>query len=145
MAVYLKALPQAPPKGAEPPWWTFFTGRKQRAVTDETQQPRGAKIYADQCADCHGKNGEGAREAYPRLAGNRAITMEAPANVIRAVLSGGYPPTTAGNPRPYGMPPFAHVLNDDEIAAVASYIRASWGNAAQPITAFEVQQYRAPR
>lgn len=33
--------------------------------------------------------------------------MEVPANLIRVVLSGGYLPATAGNPRPYGMPPFS--------------------------------------
>ena len=31
------------------------------------------------------------------------------------VLNGGYPPGTSKNPRPHGMPPFSHILNDDEV------------------------------
>ena len=145
MAVYLKALPQAPPKGAEHPWWSFFIRTRSAVGPADIPEALGAKIYGDHCADCHGKDGEGARGAYPPLAGNRAVTLEVPANVIRAVLSGGYPPATAGNPRPYGMPPFSHVLTDDEIAAVVSYIRRAWGNDAKLVSAYEVQQYRARR
>ena len=42
------------------------------------------------------------------------------------LLNGGFPPSTAGNPRPYDMPPFAHELNDEEVAAVGP-ISASRG------------------
>jgi mono/diheme cytochrome c family protein len=61
---------------------------------------------------------------------------------VRAVISGGYPPSTAGNPRPYGMPPFGQVLDDRQIAAVLSHVRASWGNDAPAVTTLEVLQYR---
>jgi mono/diheme cytochrome c family protein len=68
--------------------------------------------------------------------------MEEAANPIRIVLNGGFAPATAGNPRPYGMPPFAHVLSDTEVAAVVSYIRAGWGNNAPPINGSDVDRYR---
>ena len=94
---------------------------------------QGRKIYEENCADCHGDQGEGSAGAYPPLAGNRAVTMDPPANVVRIVLGGGYPPATAGNPRPFGMPPYATVLSDAEIAAVLTMIRASWGNNGSPV------------
>jgi mono/diheme cytochrome c family protein len=144
MAVYLKALPQAPPKDAGEPWWSWFV-QKKSAPPDEAEQTRGAKLYETHCADCHGDHGEGALDAYPALAGNRAVTLAVPANVIRAVLSGGYLPATGGNLRPYGMPPFSHVLNDADVAALVSYIRGSWGNQASPVSPFDVQQYRIGR
>jgi mono/diheme cytochrome c family protein len=62
--------------------------------------------------------------------------------VVRMVLAGGYPPSTAGNPRPFGMPPFVHVLSDTEIAAVATYIRAAWGNQADDVSAADVVRHR---
>ena len=68
--------------------------------------------------------------------------MAVPANLIRVVLSGGYPPATAGNPRPYGMPPFSPVLDDAEVAAVVTSIRGSWGNAAEPVSHLDVLRYR---
>jgi mono/diheme cytochrome c family protein len=145
MAMYLKELPQAPPKDTGEPWWSFLGGRKRTASLSTEVRARGAKIYEQSCADCHGAKGEGEAGAFPALAGNRAVTMPVSANAIRAVLSGGYVPATAGNPRPYGMPPFSHVLSDSDIAAVLSYVRNAWGNEAAPISALEVQQYRAGR
>ena len=113
MAVFLKALPQARSVAVEAP------ARAPDAAARELLG-RGEKLYARHCADCHGERGEGAPGAYPPLAGNRAVTMDVPANIVRIVLHGGFPPATAGNPRPYGMPPFLHVLDDADIAAVAS-------------------------
>jgi mono/diheme cytochrome c family protein len=81
--------------------------------------------------------------AYPALAGNRVLTMDPAVNAIRIVLHGGFPPGTAGNPRPYGMPPYGHQLDDDQVAAVVSYLRASWGNAAAPVSTVEVNRYRS--
>ena len=80
---------------------------------------------------------------YPPLGGNRALTMEQAVNPIRIVLNGGFAPGTAGNPRPYSMPPFGHVLNDMEVAQVVSYLRSAWGNNAPPIDSTDVNRYRA--
>ena len=132
MAVYLKALPQ-----------TAAATRNGAHGVAGDEAKRGAKVYEEHCADCHGERGEGASGAYPALAGNRAVTMGVSANVVRVVLSGGYLPATAGNPRPYGMPPFAHVLDDASIAAVVSYIRGAWGNRADPVSQLEVMKSRA--
>ena len=61
------------------------------------------------------------------------------------VLVGGFPPSTEGNPRPYGMPPFAYDLSDQEVAAVVTYIRQSWGNSAAPVSPIEVGASRGVR
>ena len=61
--------------------------------------------------------------------------MASPVNSIRMVLNGGYPPGTKKNPRPHGMPPFSHILNDDEVAAVVTYIRVAWDNSGTPVHA----------
>jgi mono/diheme cytochrome c family protein len=139
MAVYLQSLPAAPDPlpAAAPP--------------DQALMTLGGRLYDRHCADCHGADGRGRGSAakagsgttYPPLAGNRTLTMAEPVNAIRIVLSGGFPPSTAGNPRPYGMPPFSPVFNDAEAAAVISYVRASWGNAAPQVTAAQVNRYRA--
>jgi mono/diheme cytochrome c family protein len=64
-------------------------------------------------------------------------------NAIRMVLNGGYPPGTAGNPMPYGMPPFAQSLSDVEVAAVVTYIRTAWGNHGTPVSAKDVNVLRS--
>jgi len=136
MADYLKSLPAEKEE------------RQPAAPPPEPVMQMGRKLYEQHCADCHGKNGRGAAgedgaPAYPPLAGNRTLLMEEPVNAIRVVLSGGFAPSTQGNPRPYGMPPYSQVLDDTEAAAVASYVRASWGNAARMVTPAEVNGYRA--
>ncbi len=105
----------------------------------------GAALYREHCASCHGVAGQGAPGAYAPLAGNHDVTLPQTANLTRIVERGGFPPSTAGNPRPYGMPPFGQTLSDQDIADVLSFIRQSWGNAAAPVSAFEVHRARAPR
>jgi mono/diheme cytochrome c family protein len=131
MAAYLKTLPSVP--SARP---------RDAPAADEAMLKRGATVYRDRCESCHGAHGEGATGAYPALAGNRAVVMEPPTNVIRAVLSGGFQPATAGNPRPWGMPPFGHVLDDADVAAVVSVIRNRWGNQASAVSVNDVQRLR---
>jgi len=130
MAVFLKGLPPQshPAQPGGPP------GAAQLA--------NGERLYVRHCAECHGEQGEGAQNAYPPLAGNRVVTMETPANLVQLVLHGGYLPATAGNPRPYGMPPFRHLLDDAEVADVLSYIRHAWGHRASPVTMLDVLQYQ---
>jgi mono/diheme cytochrome c family protein len=136
MAVYLKSLPQ----NIGPPERQVV---RSRGPGPEELIKLGANLYGKHCVECHKANGEGAPLAYPPLAGNRAITTHSAINSIRIVLNGGYPPSTDGNPRPYGMPPFGPFLNDQEVAAIVSYIRASWGNRAEAVSPFEVGRYRA--
>lgn len=133
MAVYLKSLPQ---KDTTPP-----PTNQARLVSPETME-LGRKVYVAQCAMCHGTEGRGQPPAYPLLANNQSITMESPVNAIRMVLNGGYPPGTRKNPRPHGMPPFAHILNDEEVAAVTTYIRVAWGNSGTPVNAKQVNDLR---
>jgi mono/diheme cytochrome c family protein len=132
-AAYLQSLPEVEP---------FNQGKPSQSPL----LPRGEQLFAQHCATCHGADGQGLQVsgnvALPALAGNRAVTMPSTANLVRIVLAGGYAPSTAGNPRPFGMPPFVHVLNDDDIAAVISYIRFSWGNKAEPVSAADVVRHR---
>jgi mono/diheme cytochrome c family protein len=133
MAVYLKELPM---RDAEPP-----PPSQARLVAPETME-LGRRTYDKQCAMCHGVEGKGQPPAFPPLAGNQSITMLSPVNSIRMVLNGGYPPGTRKNPRPHGMPPFSHVLNDAEAAAVVTYIRVAWGNTGTPVQPAQVNELR---
>lgn len=108
----------------------------------EAMMKAGAKVYKDHCVSCHQAKGEGIPRIYPPLANNESITMRNPVNPIRIVLNGGFPPSTEGNPRPYGMPPFYQDLNDEQVAAVVTFIRQSWGNNAPPTWPVEVERSR---
>ena len=68
--------------------------------------------------------------------------MPSPNNLIQTILWGGYTPATAGNPRPFGMPPFVLNLRDREIAALSTYLRSICVNRSAPVTELEVSQAR---
>jgi mono/diheme cytochrome c family protein len=133
MAVYLKALPQ---RDSEPP------PEAQAKLVMPAVMESGRLIYQQQCAMCHGDEGKGSPPSFPPLAGNRSITMATPVNSIRTVLNGGYPPGTRKNPRPHGMPPFSHILNDAQVSAVVTYIRTAWNNTGTPVAPEQVSDLR---
>jgi mono/diheme cytochrome c family protein len=133
MAVYLKALPVGDAGPAIP--------SSARLVAPNVMET-GRKIYEKQCAVCHGAEGLGRPPVYPPLANNQSITMLSPVNSIRTVLNGGYPPGTKKNMRPHGMPPFSHILNDDEVSAVVTYIRVAWNNTGTPVTPAQANELR---
>ena len=88
----------------------------------------------------HGADGLGKPSVYPALAGNRLVTAASANNALRTVLFGGFGPSTARNPRPYGMPPYAHRLSATDIAAVLTYVRSAWGNAATAVSPTAVSE-----
>lgn len=104
---------------------------------------RGVKLYETHCAQCHGKSGLGRANAYPALAGNPAVSRTPTNNLILKVLHGGFGPSTAGNPKPFGMPPFLLSLSDAEIAAILTYIRNAWGNSGAAVSEFDINRVRA--
>ena len=115
--------------------------KQDRKLSTTEGQQIGQSLYLNQCAQCHGDHGEG-RGDYPPLAGNRTVIMNSSVNLVRIILSGGFAPTTEGNPRPYGMPPFGHTLSDSEVAAVATYVRNAWGHKAGAVMQLDVQKTR---
>ncbi|WNO06398.1 cytochrome c [Rhodoferax mekongensis] len=129
MALYLQTLS----KGAAAP---------KPAPASVRENALGAKLYENQCAQCHGKRGEGVENAYPALAGNRAVLMDNTNNLVLILLKGAYGPSTTGKPQPFGMPPYQFALNDVEMANVLSFIRNSWGNHALPVTEFDINKIR---
>jgi mono/diheme cytochrome c family protein len=103
------------------------------------------QLYQTHCASCHGEQGQGQGKLYPALAGNPAVQLERPDNLIQMALYGGYGPSTALRPRPYGMPPFVLTLSNQEIADVITYVRQSWGNQAGAVSPLQVDKVRAAK
>lgn len=85
-------------------------------------QEVGQQVYSNNCAACHQASGQGIEGVYPSLAGSALVT-EPYEGVIQILLNGRG-----------GMPSFSSDLSNEQIAAVASYIRNAWGNDAEPIT-----------
>lgn len=142
VAAYLKQLPQQPSP-------VSGRGAPTQPGTDAPPALRtaGIHLYTRHCASCHGDTGEGQRTpdgqlAYPALAGNRAVTVGSPVNLVHVVMNGGYGPSTQGHPRPFGMPPYVLTLSDADMAAVLTHVRSAWGNQAGAVAELDVQRLR---
>ncbi len=137
MGVYLKSLPQH--GGGS----TAANARRIGRRAQSALRGSARKSMTRSARRCHGKRGEGKLPDFPPLANNQSIQMTSAVNPVRMVLNGGYAPGTSKNPSPYGMPPFAQSLSDDEVAAVVTFIRTAWGNHGTPVTAKEANALRS--
>jgi mono/diheme cytochrome c family protein len=94
----------------------------------------GEEIYKNLCEGCHGADGRERPGATPTIAGAPSVIGDA--NVpIRVLLHGKEGAIGL-------MPAHGDTLNDEQIAAVLTYIRRAWGQAASPVDPAAVQQIR---
>ena len=129
IATYLKSLPgQSQPRAA--------------LGASDPRMKAGEAIYRDECSACHSMDGKGVAFLFPALAGSANVHSENPTSLIRVVLQGARSVATDQEPTGPGMPSFAWKLNDEEIAAVLSYVRNSWSGTAAPVTAEDVRKLR---
>lgn len=100
-------------------------------MADSAEKPelmkQGEVVYSTNCEGCHGNRGQGG--AGSPLAGNKKLSDSE--TVAKQILNGGHI-----------MPPFKTVLLDKEVAAVATYVRNSWGNDFGVILEDQVKKHR---
>jgi nitrite reductase (NO-forming) len=106
-----------------------------------TQAVSGEKVYTANCASCHQAMGQGLPGTFPPLAGAE-IPNGDPARHINVVLNGLNGEVTVKGQKYNGaMPPWKQ-LSDDDLAAVITYERTSWGNSGGPVTADDIKKAR---
>jgi mono/diheme cytochrome c family protein len=103
----------------------------------------GSAIYRDQCSACHGLDGKGIAELFPSIADSTMVKSGDPTTSIRIVLRGARSVGTAAQPTAPGMPSYGKQLDDDEVAAVLTYMRNTWGGAAAAVTPGQVSNVRS--
>ena len=115
-----------------------------RALTAEevARVERGRSLYASSCAACHQSDGMGQKGRAPPLLASMWVNR-VPGAAARIVLGGLKGPITVHDTEwKMEMPPLPH-LTDDELAAVLTYVRRSWGNTSDPVEAKDVAAARA--
>lgn len=128
IAEYLKSLPASAADEATAPAANIMNA--------------GKNIYADQCSACHQLGGDGVKNIFPSLKGSAAVQSRQPLSVVRLILNGGHPASGPGIPNALSMPSFGWKLSDDQVAAVATFVRNAWGNKADPVSASDVKALR---
>jgi mono/diheme cytochrome c family protein len=90
-------------------------------------EPQGAETYLSYCASCHQADGRGIEGQVPALADNGVVRAEGPDDILRVILGGVEAQGSYGP-----MPALGVGMTDQQVAAVANYVRQSWGNKAPP-------------
>ncbi|MBP2302044.1 cytochrome c [Azospirillum picis] len=111
-------------------------------AADDARMTAGSAIYTDSCMACHGGDGKGQTFLFPTLAGSGVVQADDPATLIRLVLDGSRAVATDTRPTGPAMPPLGWRLDDAQVAAVVTYIRNSWRNAAAPVGVDDVAKVR---
>ena len=103
----------------------------------------GVQLY-NACGGCHQPNGMGSdAQNIPPLAGSEWVTREKPDRLIRIILDAIEGPITVKG-KTYdnaAMTPFRGALSENQIAAIATYVRGNkdWGNNASHVTPAQVK------
>ena len=106
------------------------------------QPPNGARIYAATCQACHQASGLGLPNQFPPLVGSDWVNGSEE-RLVMIVLHGIVGEIDVeGEAFNGAMPTWGPTFKDEELAAVASYVRRSWGNKAAPISSATVTRVR---
>jgi mono/diheme cytochrome c family protein len=129
IATYLKSLPPRQDKPAA-------------AQKDSPAMTAGKAIYQDKCSACHGIDGNGVPMLFPSLVQSGLAHAADPTTAIRLVLRGGRGVATSQEPTAPGMPSFGWQLDNDQVAAVLTYVGNAWKKTAAPVSAAAVGKAR---
>jgi mono/diheme cytochrome c family protein len=93
-------------------------------------------LYQTYCIGCHQAEGQGIPGTFPPLAKSDYLADKLRA--VHAVVDGLTEPIEVNGQRYHGvMPPMGH-LKDEEIADILTYVRQSWGNEGDAVSASDV-------
>jgi mono/diheme cytochrome c family protein len=129
IAIFLKSLPLQEPLFEPKP--------------SADQLKAGEAIYRDRCEKCHLASGRGGLFNGPRLAGSAVVQAADPASLVNVILYGAHGPSVLGA---FGgwetMNAYGNILSDQQIAALCNYVRNTWGNRGNAVTAIDVGKQR---
>jgi cytochrome c oxidase cbb3-type subunit 2 len=140
LLAYLQSLKQVPlPDGTDMPIFLYKQTAKANADGGSAAGGGldGAPLYAANCQSCHLPNGEGLPGAFPPLKGSK-IVLDDNIETFVTIIMKGYDANPA-----YGVMPAVGTnanLKAEEIAAIMTHERSSWGNNAKKVSAEEVQK-----
>lgn len=101
---------------------------------------RGAHLFESDCAGCHQWNGEGRETVFASLVGSHAANDPQGMAIVQVILKGS---RLNVHGQAVAMPPFAAVYSDADVAALANYVLAHFGQKQGTVNADQVRALRA--
>lgn len=131
IAVYLKSSPARAEGVARPPL----------VINDAAlQKGVGLKVFNDTCVACHQLDGSGRQSPAGGLAGLKTVNDPTGRNLIATLLEGHTPMAMRADQR---MPEFTGSYNDEELAAVSTFVLRRFGQSQGQVKPEDVAKSRA--
>ncbi|MBB4859219.1 mono/diheme cytochrome c family protein [Novosphingobium chloroacetimidivorans] len=128
IATYLRGIEPAPGR------WNFA------ALRSGVNQ--GEVVYTVHCGTCHLPDGKGDRILGVPLVHNTIVQARDPSSLINVILYGPDLPDPPFSANRTTMKPFGKRLSDEDVAALATYLRSSFGNNAPQVSREQVRRQR---
>jgi len=116
---------------------------EKQAVNSNDLKLMGQGIFKNTCVPCHQANGEGIPNVFPPLAGSDYLNQNKE-RAISTVINGIQQPITVNGKSYNGIMPPSN-LNDEQAAAVLTYVYSQWGNSGKVVTKDEVSKIRSKK
>jgi nitrite reductase (NO-forming) len=111
-------------------------------LTKEIQIETGKAVYMQTCFVCHQPEGQGVAGQIPPLAKSDFLSTLTKEDYIRGVLNGRTGQILVNGQTYNGTMVPMNYLTDDQIANALTYVRNSWGNSGDAVSAEEVARIR---
>ena len=121
---------------------TYLKTPDEKADNLSLKHPFNASaLYMTHCVACHQSNGQGEEDRYPPLAGSEWVNGK-PEDLIRVILFGQQGEIRVKNQLYNQIMPSYSFLADEELAQLINYIKNSFGNKGEKVSADEVKALR---
>jgi mono/diheme cytochrome c family protein len=123
MATYLKSLPA--------------NGESAQQTLSEEERAAAQTLYDKHCEECHLSTGRGGLRKAPPIAGSAIVQAQNAASLVNIILYGATPASEVPNSFDTwdDMPSFKDKMTDTEVAQLANFLRATWSNRGERVSA----------
>ncbi len=118
-------------------------GNEKQSANSNDLKLLGQSVFKNTCVPCHQANGEGLPNVFPPLAASDYLN-QSKERAISTVINGLQQPITV-NGKSYNGIMLPQNLNDDQAAAVLTYVYSQWGNSGKVVTKEEVNKARSKK
>ena len=104
------------------------TPAQKDAASSQSSLATGQRLFLDNCAECHQRNGRGIEGIYPSLASSEVVRGGGVDVALQLIIGRGE------------MPSFASAMGAEEMADLINYVRNAWGNEGDSIDAATIER-----
>jgi mono/diheme cytochrome c family protein len=139
MVAYLRTVPSAATRDLQAPRASAAPESFAEGLPNPVD-PHGQTVYEGACAGCHGWTGISPVLSSATLIGIRSVNDPTATNVAQVIIHGAQRHMADESTN---MPSFGDAYSDTEIASVANYVTARFGNQPSNLSAANVAKLRA--